>query len=371
MGLDLGLKSAGVNIISGQELDKFAVHTAALNGEVVIPGDLRNFVRDRDDVSEYLDRFGMKPGEPFAFVGGPPCQSFSTAGKRAGLEDDRGTLIFDYLSAVKYAHPRFVILENVKGLASMKSSSGASVLEMIHKDLENAGYSVISGVVDAVNFGAPQFRERLIVVASRDNEPIYLPSSTHFQHHQNPAYRWVTLRDAIGDLEGDPGMHASYSPRIQAYVEMVEEGKNWRSLPPGLVEKAMGGAWSSGGGKVGYFRRLRYDEPSPTLVTSPTQKATMLTHPRFDRPLSVREYARIQGFPDNWKFAGSVASIYKQIGNAVPVALGRALGQMLVSLETGGFRIETKRTRGTSAHRQPEGEQTLSFSVSARQRGAA
>lgn len=112
----------------------------------------------------------------------------------------------------------------------------------------------------------------------------------------------------------------------------------------------MGGAFESGGGKVGFYRRLDYDQPSPTLVTSPVQKATMFCHPTKHRPLSVREYARIQQFPDDWKIEGQVSECYRQIGNAVPIGLGRAIGQTLLAIANKNSQINTRRLRGTSVH---------------------
>ena len=162
--------------------------------------------------------------------------------------------------------------------------------------------------------------------------------------------RWRTLFDAISDIESNPGPGASFSPKIQKMIELVPEGGNWRSLPEGLIREAMGGAFDSGGGKVGFFRRLRYGEPSPTLVTSPIQKATILCHPRANRPLSVREYARVQGFPDAWAMKGQAAALYRQIGNAVPIPLSKALGSALLSVIEGNSEIKAKRTRGTSVH---------------------
>ena len=352
MGLDLGLARAGLSIVSGQELDRHAVDTIRANGEAVLAGDMRQLLSDSDDVVEYLASVQLDVGEPFALVGGPPCQSFSTAGKRGGLGDDRGMLVFDYLKVVEAARPRFMVLENVKGLLSSRDHDGGLVIEKVLERLDDMGYRVASGMVDAVHFGAPQFRERLIVIGSRDGEEVFLPSATHFQTHQSPAHRWRTLRSAVEDLEADPGPHLEYSARIQELISIVPEGGNWRSLPDTVAEQAMGGAWLSGGGKVGYYRRLRYDEPSPTLVTSPTQKATMLTHPRQNRPLSVREYARLQGFPDDWVFSGSLAAQYRQIGNAVPVALGTAIGDVLRAVSSGDFHVESKRSRGTSTHKQ-------------------
>jgi DNA (cytosine-5)-methyltransferase 1 len=156
------------------------------------------------------------------------------------------------------------------------------------------------------------------------------------------------------DLIDNCGPHANFSPKINRFLDMIPEGGNWKSLPAHLTKEAMGGAYASGGGKVGFYRRLSFSEPAPTLVTSPIQKATMLCHPRESRPLSVREYARIQQFPDTWKFEGRVSDCYRQIGNAVPIPLGRALGEMLVSVALGNSEIRVKRLRGTSVHAKNE-----------------
>ena len=188
------------------------------------------------------------------------------------------------------------------------------------------------------------------MIGSRDNEPIFLPAPTHFHVHQNPDYRWRTLGDTIRDLENDAGDCAEFSEARLKYLRMVPEGGNWRNLPESVVEEAMGGAYHSGGGKVGFYRRLSYSQPSPTVVTSPVQKATMMCHPTKDRPLSVAEYARIQQFPDNWRFCGSVNDKYKQIGNAVPVGLARAIGEMLVSVDQNNAEVFVKRIRGTNVH---------------------
>ena len=144
------------------------------------------------------------------------------------------------------------------------------------------------------------------MIGSRDNEDIFLPFPTHFQMHQDPQYRWRTLQDTIKDLEYDCGECAAFSKDRLAYLRLVPDGGNWRDLPEDIRKEAMGGAYGSGGGKVGFYRRLSYSQPSPTLVTSPVQKATMMCHPTQDRPLSIREYARIQQFPDDWEFMGTL-----------------------------------------------------------------
>ena len=223
-------------------------------------------------------------------------------------------------------------------------------MDVVLEQFARIGYHTVHGILDAVNYGVPQFRERLIILGSRDNENVFLPVPTHFQIHQNPGYRWNVLGNVIRDLEDDEGECASFSPERLRFLKMVPEGGNWRDLPEEVKKIAMGGAYDSGGGKVGFYRRLSYKQPSPTLVTSPVQKASMFCHPVKDRPLSVKEYARIQQFPDSWRFVGTTASKYRQIGNAVPVGLARAVGQALLACADRDAVIETKRLRGTSVH---------------------
>ncbi len=353
MGLDLGLIAAGLHVAVSQDYDKWCVETIRRNGHVAVDGDIRELINKDPSCKFLLSAGKLRHEDVFAVVGGPPCQSFSTAGKRKGVEDARGTLYEQFLHVVTTIRPRFFVMENVKGLMSMPSDpsdkESTPVLEAILGHFKKIGYHTVHGIVDAVHYGTPQFRERLVVIGSRDNEAIFLPAPTHFHMHQNPDMRWRTLHDAIGDI-GGCGPHANFSKKITHYLNMVPEGGNWRSLPANETEAAMGGAYKSGGGKVGFYRRLSYSEPSPTLVTTPIQKATALCHPRETRPLSVKEYARIQQFPETWKFEGSTTDCYRQIGNAVPVPLGKALGQMLMSVALGNSEVCVKRMRGTSVH---------------------
>ncbi|MDR2339822.1 MAG: DNA cytosine methyltransferase [Deltaproteobacteria bacterium] len=364
MGLDIGLSQAGLRVRACQDLDPDCVATMGLNGHDAIQGDIRGIAPER-----ILGAAGLKRGEPFLVCGGPPCQPFSTAGRRRGISDPRGSLFMDFLRMLDHMRPRFFIMENVKGLLSQQADEGfspkgrtggkarpesplVSALGIILSQFEKLGYKTVHGVLDAVNYGVPQFRERFVLMGSRDGEDIFLPLPTHFQRHQNPAFRWVTLRDAIADLEGDPGECAAFKEERLALLRLVPEGGNWRSLPSDCVEGAMGGAYRSGGGKVGFYRRLSYDEPSPTLVTSPVQKASMLCHPVLDRPLGVREYSRLQQFPGNWRLHGGTSSKYRQLGNAVPVGLARALGEALLATANGDSTVRSKRCRGTDAHRR-------------------
>lgn len=351
MGLDIGLMQAGIDIRIGQDFDDACIQTMQANGHNGIAGDIRQITSE-----EILQKSGMKVGEPFLICGGPPCQPFSTAGKRLGINDPRGSLFKEFVRMIDEIRPRFFVMENVKGIMSspLKDANGENtnkkVLDVILEEFRRLNYKTVYGVVDAVNYGVPQFRERFVLVGSRDDENIFLPAPTHFRVHQNPVYRWVTLGDTIKDLENVEGECASFSDSRLKFLRMVPEGGNWKDLPEDVLQEAMGGAYTSGGGKVGFYRRLSYAQPSPTVVTSPVQKATMMCHPTKDRPLSVAEYARIQQFPDNWTFMGTTVDKYRQIGNAVPVGLARAIGQMLIAVANNDAEIVVKRTRGTSVH---------------------
>lgn len=351
MGLDIGLMQAGIDIRIGQDFNDACIQTMQANGHNGIAGDIQQITSE-----EILQKAGMKVGEPFLICGGPPCQPFSTAGKRLGINDPRGSLFKEFVRMIDEIRPRFFVMENVKGIMSspLKDANGENtnkkVLDVILEEFRRLNYKTVYGVVDAVNYGVPQFRERFVLVGSRDDEDIFLPAPTHFRIHQNPVYRWVTLGDTIKDLENVEGECASFSDSRLKFLRMVPEGGNWKDLPGDVLQEAMGGAYTSGGGKVGFYRRLSYAQPSPTVVTSPVQKATMMCHPTKDRPLSVAEYARIQQFPDDWIFMGTTVDKYRQIGNAVPVGLARAIGQMLIAVANNDAEIVVKRTRGTSVH---------------------
>lgn len=366
MGLDLGLESAGLKIKIAQDIDPWCYETAKANKKNYILGDIRELIKADPSCDFLLKKARIKKEDVFAVVGGPPCQAFSTAGKRESINDPRGSLFVEFAHVIRVIKPRFFVMENVKGLISAsikKPEKGkkpidytpeempGSAFAIIKKTFEDIGYKLVYDVLDAAHFGVPQFRERLIIIGSRDHENIFLPYPTHFQKHQDPKYRWKKLREVISDLEDNPGPCGSFSKDRIEILKHVPMGGNWRDLPEDLKRVAMGGAFESGGGKTGFYRRLDYEQPAPTLVTSPVQKATMLCHPTKDRPLSVREYARIQQFPDKWEIKGEVDDQYRQIGNAVPIGLGKAIGQALIAAVEGNAGIRTKRTRGTSVHK--------------------
>lgn len=352
-GLDIGLAQAGIDIVLGQDVEPSCVRTMTANGHRGLPGDIRSI-----GAATLLELSGLSRGEPFLVCGGPPCQPFSTAGKQLGINDPRGSLFLDFIRMLDAIRPRFFVMENVKGLLSAKlrdaggEAADTRVLDVILEEFQRLNYKIVYGLLDAVNYGVPQFRERFVLIGSRDHEDIFLPIPTHFHVHQSRGSRWVTLGEAIRDLEDAPGECGSFPESRLNYLRMVPEGGNWKDLPQEVIPEAMGGAYRSGGGKVGFYRRLSYAQPSPTVVTSPVQKATMMCHPTKDRPLSVRECARIQQFPDDWVIAGTMQERYKQIGNAVPVGLARAIGEAIVSAADGTAEVKVKRVRGTGVHRR-------------------
>ncbi len=260
---------------------------------------------------------GIERGHLFAVVGGPPCQAFSTAGRRLGLNDERGNVFLHFISLIRELQPKYAIFENVRGLLSAplvhrpheqrgpgfpplaeEERPGGALLHILRL-LEDAGYQVTFTLYNTANFGVPQIRERLIFFASRDGRKVPFIKPTHDEFGRDGLPRWITLREAIGHLQGCQQQAAQFPENRIRYYRMLKEGQNWRDLPERIQREAMGDSWYAGGGKTGFYRRLAWDKPSPTLVTRPTMKATDLCHPEEIRPLSVEEYAAIQTFPSN------------------------------------------------------------------------
>lgn len=290
-----------------------------------------------------MQQLGIRSGEIELMAGGPPCQSFSTAGRRLSIHDARGNLMLHYIQWINIFRPKYFILENVKGLLSAPikhtphaqrgkdwvptpEEASGSALRLVLSEIAKIGYTVNYELVNTANYGVPQKRERVVMLGSRDTGIIRFPEKSHSNDLSDGLPPWRTLRDALAGLIEIKPEYSKYSEARLKYLRQVPAGGNWRSLPLDMQEAAMGGAYRSGGGKVGFYRRLSWDKPSPTVTTAPHQKATDMCHPDQDRPLTVREYARIQQFPDDWEFVGSTSQKYKQIGNAVPVGLGRMLG---------------------------------------------
>ncbi len=358
-GLDLGIEQAGFNTISVVEKDRDATKTIALNRphlqESAVPREIEK-VNTQDLLAEggrvlKLDR-ALRPGEVDLVTGGPPCQPFSTAGKRGSVMDPRGSLFMDFIRIVKEVQPRFFLMENVRGLLSAPirhrpinqrgknypplepDEMPGAALNVVLAEMKELGYSVVYNLLEAADYGVPQNRERVIFIGSRDSEAATFPLPKYSQNGK-VLPKWRTLRDALTSLVDPELEFIAYSESRLKYLKLLKAGQNWRDLPAELIKEAMGGAYNSEGGKVGFYRRLSWDKPSPTVTTSPHQKATDMCHPVELRPLSVRECAKIQTFPNNWIFYGSVTSKYKQIGNAVPVLLAKEIGNYLFDLMQG------------------------------------
>lgn len=330
MGLDLGLEQAGISTVLACESDKWARETITKNRpDIPLLGDIWKY-----EASEIRSLAGLSTGEEVDIIaGGPPCQAFSTAGARRGFSDDRGNVFLKFLSVISELRPKYAVIENVRGLLSMpiaESQAKHGAIRLVAHTLREAGYSVTFNLYNAANFGTPQLRERVVIIASRDGQPVQYLSPTH----GFGLLPWRTVRETIASL---PYAHdfIPFPERRLKYFRMLGPGQYWRNLPPEIQREAMGKSYDLGGGRTGFFRRLAWDRPSPTLVTHPAMPATDLGHPVEDRPLSVQEYKRLQQFPDSWHIAGSVLHQYKQIGNAVPVGLGAAIGRTIMAHEEG------------------------------------
>jgi DNA (cytosine-5)-methyltransferase 1 len=358
MGLDLGLEAAGLTIAVAVEKNATAVKTIKLNRPELPVLDEPIGQITAEDI---LLAGTLRKREAFALTGGPCCQSFSTAGKRRSISDeDRGTLFRDFKRIVAATQPRFFVMENVRGMLSAavrhrplnkrgpgyaplaKDEEFGSALKLICDELAELNYYVIFGLVNCADYGVPQKRLRVIFIGSRDGEDILIPSRTHSP--TNPKRRWITLEEAIGHLRQGRPQFIPFAHRRLKLLQLLKAGQNWRDLPAHLQEGALGAAYQSWGGRSGFCRRLSWQEPAPTLTTDPIGRATTLCHPDRPRPLSVREYAELQQFPATWRFAGSISQRYVQIGNAVPIGLGRAVGRMLVRVarETDEFGLPTE-----------------------------
>ena len=322
-GLALGLEQAGFKSVLLNEKDKYACQTLRANRPDwnVIEDDITN-----------VD-FSHLKGQVDLLTGGFPCQPFSYAGKQLGFEDLRGTLVFEMARAIKEIQPKVFLAENVKGLT--ENDSGRTLKTIIHV-LEELGYTIVEqDVYKAVFYKVPQKRERLIIIGVRND----LVAKAKFVK-PSPYYRLLTVKDALqaGELFDSAvpeSVGQAYPKRKAEIMAYVPEGGYWRDLPIDLQKEYMLGSFYLGGGKTGMARRLSWNEPSLTLTCAPAQKQTERCHPSEHRPLTTREYARIQTFPDNWQFEGSATQVYKQIGNAVPVNLALAVGKAIIKLLNG------------------------------------
>lgn len=331
-GMALGLEQAGIEGLAFIEVDAAACQTLRLNRPEwnVVEGDIREV-----DFSAFRGTVDLVSG-------GAPCQAFSYAGKRLGFGDTRGTLFAEFARCVEEANPKMFLFENVRGLLS---HDDGRTFQTIRHVFESLGYVVEFRVLNACFFGVGQKRERVIVIGVRHD----LAGEVHFSYPK-PDPDWTTLRETLRGVPDSQGQ--SYSAKKREVMELVPPGGCWVDLPDDIAREYLGQSYFSSGGRRGMARRIAWDEPCLTLTTSPSQKQTERCHPEETRPFTVREYARIQSFPDEWAFAGSVNSQYKQIGNAVPVELARRVGVQIV---------EALRPGGVTRRQEPEQLQLISY----------
>lgn len=345
-GLDMGIHEAGFDVRVSVELESIYCETLRINHPNwnVVEGDIMTYTKE-----QVLEQANLHDGEVDLMIGGSPCQSFSTAGKRQAFSDPRGQAMLKFAELVRDIRPKAFMIENVRGLlsAALKhrplSERGKDDLPLTGEEQPGSalayllqqfeGYNIQEPtLLNAANYGVPQKRERVFIVGIRKDlgKTFVFPEPTHNEKGTNGKKPWVTVGEVLKKIEINEHRYQAYSPERLKYMKMIPTGGgNWRDLPEDVVKDAMGGAYTSGGGKVGFFRRLNIDKPSPTLLTSPAQKSTNLGHPFENRPLSLEEYLAIQEFPNNYCVAGTLMKQYTQIGNAVPVRLAKILGNAI------------------------------------------
>ena len=312
-GLALGLEKAGFEEIGLIEIDKTACATLKSNRPNwnVIEDDIVEFSK-----KDLLKEFGLKKGELDLLSGGYPCQSFSYAGKKLGLEDVRGTMFFYYAEFLRQLQPKMFLAENVKGLTT---HDGGRTIQTMVDVFEELGYSVEWKVLNAWDYGVAEKRQRVVIIGTRND----LKGKVKFEYPEPHEYKPV-LRDVLQNVPESVG--AQYPEKKKKVFDLVPPGGYWRDLPDDVARDYMKACYFMGGGRTGIARRISWDEPSLTLTCSPMMKQTDRCHPDESRPFTTREYARIQSFPDEWSFSGKMNDIYKQIGNAVPVELAKEVG---------------------------------------------
>lgn len=359
MGMDVGFEKAKFQTVYTNDITKFACDTIRQNRSEIPcdEGDITNI-----SSKEILKKSKHKKGEIDVVIGGPPCQSFSTAGARKGLEDKRGMALLEFIRVIRDVQPKFFVFENVPGLKSIAKKHisfydrmsvdkktlssdqqyGSLFGEILDEFNKLKKYKSDWDILNSADYGVPQKRKRLILIGSRTMDPKIIfekiKKNAKFadpkKAEEEGKKPWKTLRDALDGLKDDK-MERTEFPKWGKYLKHIPAGGCWVDLPDNLKKEAMGRAANSDdpkrkgkqGGRTGFFRRLSWDKPSPTLVTSPSQMGTCLCHPDEDRPLTVKEYAKLQGFPAGWKFIGSTSQKYRMIGEAVPVPLAKVIAK--------------------------------------------
>ena len=310
-GLSCGLIKSGFTPLLLNDNNKDCCNTLKKNhpNVNVILGSMKDI-----DYSIYIDKVDL-------LTGGVPCQSFSQAGLRKGLDDPRGNLMFEFIKIINIIKPKVFMIENVKGL--LTHDKGNTIKKILENLNENNSYNITYKCLDASKYDVPQKRERVFIIgiSKKINNVFNFPEESKNK---------ILLKDVLYNVPNSDGL--KYSEEKIKLFKMIPPGGCWINLPDELQKKYLGNSYNSGGGKRGILYRLSMDKHSLTLLCTPSQKQTERCHPLEERPLTIREYARIQTFEDDYEFTGSINSQYKQIGNAVPVELAKKMGTSILNL---------------------------------------
>lgn len=340
MGLDIGLEKTGhfKHLACVEKVPAFC-ETIRRNRDArrIGPRNLRVYEGDISELDplEIMADLNLEPGSLDLLAGGPPCQAFSVFGKRRGLADGRGKLILEYVRFVEAVRPRVFVMENVRGLLSMTAEENkrkGDLFRMVQDRFDGIGYRTDCFVVNSVNYGAPQIRERIFVIGNRYNVLADFPTPTHSDRPEDKLLPFATLGDAIRDKPDPDETIMQFSERKKRYLAMVPPGGNWRSLPLDIQKESMGKSFYLKGGRSAHWRKLSFEFPCPTVMTLPNHAGTSMCHPELLRPLTVGECALVQGFPPEWVFVGTPGEKYQQVGNAVPIVLGYQAGRSVIDL---------------------------------------
>lgn len=319
-GLDLGLIHSGFNIVFANDILKPAIENYRYNIGDICEADITKLNEKELPDADVV-------------VGGFPCQPFSNAGNRLGTEDDRGNLYLDIIRIIKEKQPKVVVMENVRGLLSMKNKDGSKLIDTIVYLLENAGlgYKVNYKLLKASDYGVPQNRYRIIIVGIRRD----LGIDYKFPEPTTKDYEKLTVGEALKGVEKVKNQNDVWelSPQSKELVKYIPEGGSWKNIPydklPDRMKRIRDDMKRYH--SPNFYRRFGRNEINGTITAAATPENCGILHPIEDRRYSVREIARIQSFPDSYEFIGSsVSSKYKIIGNAVPPKLGEVIGKSII-----------------------------------------
>ncbi|MBC8631528.1 DNA cytosine methyltransferase [[Eubacterium] tenue] len=319
-GFDLGLKESGFNVIWANDFDKTAVEIYRHNIGNIIQGDIKEIDEKQIPNSDVI-------------VAGFPCQPFSSAGNRLGVNDERGNLYLECLRIINAKKPKVVIFENVRGILTSKNDDGSLLIDSINSMLEDIkpGYTVKHKLLKASDYGVPQNRYRVIFVAFRNDLGIEyeFPEPTHSIDDKS-----LTVGEVIkinSDVKNQDEIW-EFSPQSKLLIPFIKEGGSWKDIPYEHLPQRLKNIRDNMKKyrAPNFYRRFARNEINGTITATATPEKCGIIHPTEDRRYSVREVARIQSFPDQFEFVGdSIPNKYKVIGNAVPPLLGKVIGESI------------------------------------------